>query len=190
MRKRTQSGFSMIELMTVVVIILILSAIALPNFLIGLRNNQLNAASSELSMLIQRARYEAVRRNDTVAVREVVGSDPQQVYVDVNNDIAPQVTEPTIVLRANFQLNVAGAPGFGSMSYTGAAPAPLPNIAAFDGRGGMDFTTQGLNILPKVLIITVGDASRPQDGFRAVATTPQGRSVVWRVTPGATYWSH
>jgi type IV fimbrial biogenesis protein FimT len=63
MRVSRQSGFTMIELMMVLVIATILVAIATPNIRAVINSNRLTAAANELVGGIQLARAEAIRRN-------------------------------------------------------------------------------------------------------------------------------
>ncbi len=63
-----QSGFTLLELMVVVVVLALLLAIAVPSFEATINNNRLAGASNELMASIQTARMEAVRRNARAAV--------------------------------------------------------------------------------------------------------------------------
>lgn len=62
------SGFSMIELMTVVAIVGILLAVAAPSFTEALRRNRLAAQNNDLLTSFSYARGEAIRRNRIVGV--------------------------------------------------------------------------------------------------------------------------
>jgi len=59
-------GFSLIELLIVVGIILVLSGIATPTLFRAIRSYQLEAAGRQVGNLILRARYEAMQRNRRV----------------------------------------------------------------------------------------------------------------------------
>ena len=59
--KPTQSGFTIFELMVVLVILAILSTVALPNLLSGMRREQLAATSLEIVNWLERARNQAVK---------------------------------------------------------------------------------------------------------------------------------
>lgn len=62
------SGFSVVELMTVIAILAIVAAFAVPGFQAVINNNRLASASNELTATLQAARIEAIRRG----VRSVV----------------------------------------------------------------------------------------------------------------------
>lgn len=61
--RRPQRGFSLLEILVVVGIMLILMAVALPNLMRAIRNYQLEAAGRQIGQTILRARYEAMQRN-------------------------------------------------------------------------------------------------------------------------------
>ena len=62
MRAR-ESGFSMIELMIVCVIMVIIAGIAVPNIFQTYRNYQLDSAGHSVASLLQQARMQAVKTN-------------------------------------------------------------------------------------------------------------------------------
>ncbi len=74
------------ELMVVIALIGVLSAIAAPNLLRGLPEKRLRAAARTLYADMQRARMSAVRMNRKIPVRFVGGAGEQYYYFDVNND--------------------------------------------------------------------------------------------------------
>jgi|WetSurMetagenome_2_1015567.scaffolds.fasta_scaffold789418_1 type IV fimbrial biogenesis protein FimT len=65
-RKKT-SGFSLIELMMAIVILVILISIGVPSFRTWLMNAQVRNAASSITSGLQRARAEAVTRNTNVS---------------------------------------------------------------------------------------------------------------------------
>src|SRR6186997_554415 len=56
------NGFSIVELMTVIAILGILAAAAVPGFTTFVNNNRLAAVSNDLTATLQSARLEATRR--------------------------------------------------------------------------------------------------------------------------------
>jgi type IV fimbrial biogenesis protein FimT len=67
-RRAPSKGFTVIELMIVVLVVGILAMIAAPSFSQMLANNRIKAASSNLHMSLLRARSEAVKRNSSVVM--------------------------------------------------------------------------------------------------------------------------
>ncbi len=66
---KNRSGFTLIELMVVIAIIAILSAIAVPSIMAWLPNMRLKAAARDVYSNIQRARVEAVKRNTCITIK-------------------------------------------------------------------------------------------------------------------------
>src|SRR5258708_8490414 len=100
--KKTESGFSMIELMVVVAIILIITATVIPNIGRVLDDAKLRASAQELSGLYQEARMRAARDNTYYEVMATpTGQAPEVVCVDLNAHGQGECTEPTGVLPAS-----------------------------------------------------------------------------------------
>ena len=74
LRRKEMAGFTLVELMLVVVLLGIFAAIALPGFTTLVNSNKVEAASNELSNLLQYARSEAVNRGDSVTLT-LTGTD-------------------------------------------------------------------------------------------------------------------
>src|SRR5260370_25719714 len=66
---RRERGFSLLELVVVVSIVLVLAAIAVPNLMDVIANARLRAAATSLSGMIQSSRMIAVKTNTTTIVR-------------------------------------------------------------------------------------------------------------------------
>lgn len=129
---RTQSGFSIIELMVVVAVLAILVTVGLPSFRTLVANNritsQLNAFSSTLAL----ARSEAVKVNQRVVVcpsSDGTGCEPDAdwnvgwiAYVD-NGDppllVQAALTPAAMTFRSNLASNEIGFNGLGATGQAG-----------------------------------------------------------------------
>ncbi|MEJ2099451.1 MAG: GspH/FimT family pseudopilin [Desulfobacterales bacterium] len=80
---RKDSGFSIVELMTVIAIISILAGIAVPSYISWRANSQLNRAALDVYGNLQRAKSEAVKRNALCAV--TFSANDYTVYMDNGN---------------------------------------------------------------------------------------------------------
>jgi type IV fimbrial biogenesis protein FimT len=69
------TGFTLVELLVVLVITIILAVTAVPSFITYLQTNRLITASQNLYYALQYARTEAVKRNATVYVSFRTGSN-------------------------------------------------------------------------------------------------------------------
>lgn len=198
-----QSGFSLIELMVVVVIILIVAGIAMPNIFRAMREYRLNNAGVEVANLIQQGRYQAVRLNRDVIVRFTCpGVLPVVAWVDLDNDGVldaapldlngdgtPESSEGSATLTDEIVFAPAGAPGTASMGAAFAG-AIAPNCGGgagtgirFNSRGVLDFAAGAA----PVFFVPLGYNAQPQFGYRAVTVTPMGKTKVWKGTQGGAW---
>jgi prepilin-type N-terminal cleavage/methylation domain-containing protein len=83
---RTEAGFSFVELMVVIALIGILSAISLPSFLRTLPEKRLKNAARNLYADMQKARLLAVRKNKKVPVKFITSVSPGYYYFDDNDN--------------------------------------------------------------------------------------------------------
>ncbi len=65
---RKYSGFTLIELMVVIAIILILAGITVPNLIAWLPKYRLNRAANDIQSMIQNARLRAIKENTRVVI--------------------------------------------------------------------------------------------------------------------------
>lgn len=145
-KRLRMNGFSLIELMVVVVMVAILAAIAAPSFTVLLRNNRLAAASSALQVSLNLARSEAVKRGAdarvTVAANGTAGTwtNGWTVFADqtgnANLGLGPVADSATVT-----RLEVAGAPSAPvSFGQTGTL-----DYFSYNGQGRMiDATGAGV----------------------------------------------
>lgn len=82
---RKESGFTLIELITVVAIVAIVTAIAIPNYIGWLPGHRLRAAIDDLNSAYQLARLQAIRENASASVLFDAGGGTVQVFVDDGN---------------------------------------------------------------------------------------------------------
>lgn len=144
--RKNPQGFSLIEMMLVVAVIMILSAITVPRFMVVISDISLRYAAGDFSGLLQSARIQAVRKNTFYSV--VAGTLPAGTpvyFIDINKTGNYANGEPILPLNTSVTFHPgpgSGAPGetafLTSLSFTvdtsGAAPSfnarGLPCVAA------------------------------------------------------------
>ena len=212
MRNR-QSGFSLIELLVVIGIIMVVAAMATPSIVNGINGIRLRSAASEVSGIMQQARQLAVRNNRYFTVKPTVVTGARGAYVDLNYNNAfdggAPAPEPMIQFPQGIAVVSAGAPNTANLigqccaTFTPQAASILPS---FNSRGlpcvGPASPTPpgGVGGIPNSLCGvrdagggTVGfvyyiSQTRPFGavGWAAVSVTPAGRMQVW--TYSGTTW--
>lgn len=183
-RARTARGFSVVELVVVLAIILVLSSIAIPSLLSSMRAYRISSAASSLSALLQRARFEAIRRNTPISVRTKVDvTGDMVVYCDLNGNGNLDPDEPQIMQTSDIQFVAAGGsvPGPASTGYP-AAVSP-PGKITFDPRGTVIYPGA-----PTDYISYLGNPAGPNVFYSAVTVSQMGQIKAWTAPAGGS-WS-
>jgi Tfp pilus assembly protein FimT len=187
-----ESGFSMVELMIVCVVMVIIAGLAVPNIFQTYRNYQLDSAGHSVASLLQQARIQAVKtnmpayaigtNNSSIAY---VASTPTGAYVNGNPDVAMSTA-------VTFQPPNT-SPGFHTQldAYLQGTPLIVGSIG-FNARG-LPCTTAGN---PTVCTPPVGTNGfiwfmQSAGGWEAVTVTAAGRIKSWRLNSqsnAATTW--
>ncbi len=91
-RRGRMSGFSLIEIMIVVFVVMVIMAIAVPNVLLAVANIRLRSSAGDLAGLMQQARLMAAKNNPQTppvyAIRYAVRGGRQIAYIDLDGDSA------------------------------------------------------------------------------------------------------
>jgi len=166
----------MVELVVVMGIMMVLAAIALPSFSQSMAAYRLNSATTGLQNIIETARFNAVRRNTEIDLRQTVVNGRTYFYVDLAKNATYVNTDPTYAVPTYVQLAPAGAP---AASTTG-----LPNTKAL-GNGCIGFNAQGVAVyttcgggVQSVWFLSLGVANGA-GGYRAITVTTMGQAKSW-----------
>ena len=134
--KRTNSGFTAIELLVTVTIAAILVSLAVPSFREMIQTNQLAATSNELTYALSRARSEALKLgrsvvvcassnpNDAAPLCGNVWSDGWIVFADEDGDVDYDAGEKLMLVRGQL-----------GPTYVVAATANVLNGVVFRPQG-------------------------------------------------------
>ena len=127
----------MVELAVSLMVMLILTAIAIPSLLRSFRTYQLNDAAARLSDQLKFTRFEAVRRNTPVSLLMRLSGSDWIVGTDSNNNGTFEPTEKQLLIAGFVTLLPSGVPpsstsitatlgGSGSLTAGGSGSARRP----------------------------------------------------------------
>src|SRR5216683_4447719 len=89
-RRGRTSGFSLLEIVIVVFVVLVVMAIAVPNVLLAVANVRLRSSAGDLAGLMQQARIMAAKNNPQTPpvypIRYGVRNGAQIAYIDLDGD--------------------------------------------------------------------------------------------------------
>jgi len=106
MLKKRQSGFTLIEMMVVIGIFAIVSAIAIPNFISWLPGMRLNGAARQVMGDLMAARMNAVKQNNRFRVFfNSPGTNQYQILDDDDNNNSADTGEAITTPPKNIQTN-------------------------------------------------------------------------------------
>lgn len=191
-RRTAFAGFSIVELVVSLCVMMILTAIAIPSLMRSLRTYQLNDAATRLAAMLKFTRFEAVRRNTQVNFLMTSSGNGYQVGTDSNGNNALDATEKQELIA-----------GFATILSSGTAPAPTaitnalsgatltpvygstsaPVTLTFDARGAIRV---GGTVSSKIFVFYIGSTVDPDPGYRAVILLPSGSTQIWTSPSSAT----
>jgi len=128
--KNNSSGFTLIELMISIAMIIILTGILAPNIMSQLPNYRLKAAAKDLYSNMQKARIQAIKENTTIRIRFNNGSF---YYFDIDDDITMDADEFRIDL-SSYGSGVNYGSGSAATNWSGNLIIQAPTIS-FGSRG-------------------------------------------------------
>jgi len=192
-KRRSIRGFSLVELLVSVVILIILAAIAVPTLLRAYHSYQLGDAASQLSGMMKTARFSAIRKNSQIGCPIQQNGSSWTVGTDVDVGGNPIPGGPQILISGTVQMLGAGSvpPPDAIVAAIGAA-SPSLNVLSpgnatvwYDQRGARIFgNPPGFGGPATVDVLYLGNPSIPDLEFRAIVLLPAGTVQVWSATPG------
>jgi prepilin-type N-terminal cleavage/methylation domain-containing protein len=200
---RCKAGFTMVELLMVVVVVLIVAGIAVPNIMNFMHAARLRGAGTDFSSLLQTARVRAVQ-DDRFYSTYIIAGPPQQAYVDVTGNGGTGVVAGDPLIGISFEVTpvaAANAPGTanlqGQFLPTGSGltvkDGSTTGTPVIFGPRGLPCTTQsasGGNVCDSAggataFWIFFQDTST--QAWEAITVSPAGRIQKWQY--GGSAWS-
>jgi len=187
------AGFSIVEMVISICVMLVLSAIAIPTLMRSLRAYQLNDAATRFASMLKFTRFEAVRQNTQVNFVMQASGTGYLVGADSNHN-ANGLLDPTErqELIAGFATVIpSGAPAptaiLTALNTSTLTPVSAsPSTITFDARGAIR-TSYGGGVSSNIYVFYIGSMIDPDPGFRAVVLLPSGSMQIWSA-PGSGPW--
>jgi len=196
----SESGFSILELITVVGVVMILAAIAVFNAQTAIRSIRLNGAAADYADLLQNARIRAVKDDKYYTTLTDSAANPPMAFVDINGNGSYDVGEPMMAFPSgttptpfssgpsvsNLESQFLPVNGLGSLANAAAGPTFGPRGLPCTPTPGLNGSTTCPYITPTSFITFIQDN---QGGWAAVTVTPAARIREWRYTPSTGSWT-
>lgn len=177
-------GFSLVEVVIALAVILILSAVALPAFVNAYRMYQLTDAATQFAGLLKFTRFEAIRLNTNVTcqIQQTASVPP------VTNMWADSIPTPPDGIED---------PGEKQLLFGGTVnlvpPAAVPNAAGLAAAAGVPalatvplangpitFDRRGALNPAQAYVFYLSNQNDPSVGARAVILLPSGSIQIWK----------
>lgn len=137
---KKHAGFSLVELLVVVAIILVVAAFAVPNIMTTMDAYRLRGALTNIVGITQRSRVQAVRLNNTERLHVILSGNTVVLYYKPANSGNPglQTTDPQLPLAMEFSIPglPAGPPQLTGVTMWGSnVPFKTNSDPYFNSRG-------------------------------------------------------
>jgi Tfp pilus assembly protein FimT len=192
-------GFSLIELLIVLFVVMVVAGLAVPNVLLAVSNVRLRASAGDLAGLMQQARIMAAKNNATYKILYTTLNAARIAYIDVNGNGSFDTGEPMMQFSGT-TVPASGPPsGNGQPSVyvlsgdTGTGSYDNTNTLGYTGRGlpcNYDTTTTPATCstpAAKYFVYYLADTRVGGSGWAAVVVTKGGRTKI--VTWNGSTWN-
>lgn len=185
--QKKNQGFSLLEVLIALAVVIILTGIALPRVLNTVSDISLGYSATNLSGLLQSARIQAVRRNTFYTIDQAVlpSGDPGY-YIDVPKAGLYAVGDPQLP----FSTQVTVHPGIGSGAPNEAGFIGGLNFTVNPGADNPSFNARGLpcilagNSCPQApgqgfVLFLSKPAFMGNVSWTSIVINPSGRVQIW-----------
>ena len=175
-------GFTLIELMVTLALVVILMAFAAPSFSAFQRNSELSSFANNMVASINAARGEAMKRGRRAMVVPTNATDWGSgwvVFVDINNDAAYSSGSDVAIATA------VPTPSYLTVTGNGSAAPGTPYIM-FDSSGFPKLTSGGFGALTFTIKRNDVDTSQQDEQTRRIVISSTGRVRTCKPSTDAT----
>jgi prepilin-type N-terminal cleavage/methylation domain-containing protein len=177
-RNTLERGFSMVELVVVVAVISVVTAISLPNFVRMYRGSRLSNGGTKMAEILKVTRFQAIRRNTTITCRIAGGAAQTRVWADTTPNLVYDPGEPETIYSGDVRpVGAFGVPGTAALAAAIGPGIVLNPVAPFGGA--FTFDARGAVVPAGVYVMYITDISNRALGYRAVVLLPSGSIQVW-----------
>jgi prepilin-type N-terminal cleavage/methylation domain-containing protein len=184
-----RNGFSMVELVLSLAVLLIITVIAVPVVVRSLQTYQLNSNTSQLAGMLKFAKFDAIRQNTPVSCQVQQQGANWLVWVDSNGNGVADQAEPQMYIGGVFTLlpessvpspaPIQSSLGVGSSSYAWTVLSGAPGTVTYDQRGVLGCVGNATCNTSVIYVLYLGSSTDPRSGYRAVLTLPSGAVQAW-----------
>jgi len=192
-----RNGFSLVELVLSLAVLLIISVLAVPVILRSLQTYQLNSSASQLAGMLKFTKFDAIRENTPVSCQIQQQGANWLIWADSNGNGVADSTEPQMYIGGSFTMlpessvpspaPIQATLGVGFSSYAWTVLSGSNASIWYDQRGVIGCPSNTTCNTSVVYVLYIGSATNPSSGYRAVLTLPSGAVQVW-TSPTAGSW--
>ena len=200
--KKRNRGFSLIELVVVIAIILVISAVAIPNAIEGVYDLRLRSAGTSVAGLMQQARQMAIKDNTFYPIKFTTQGSTVLAYIDASPTTAARTssttpydsTFPTVQLGGTIAKTFSNPDTSGTSTPWAFSPMPMA-LKPYWGPMGLPCAMSSGRCVTSVIsgagtaivgyqVILTDARSFGSPGFVSVTASPGGRVRVWHWSGG------
>jgi Tfp pilus assembly protein FimT len=176
-RSHSAAGFSLLEMVIVIGIILVVTAMAIPKLMTTIADVRLRGAVNSASGIIQQARMLAIKDNVLHKVKYSNATGSGFVYVDTNDDDAIQSTEPQVQMGSTI-LALSAPTSVPALSSTDLGYTPVVVTSIMFNPRGIPCSASSTCGSGMVIYFT-DNRNMGSPGWAAVSVAPAGRVKTW-----------